>query len=138
MSGTMQTPSYLMTNEIVDNASGLITAANMRDAVESSAGLVSTTQAANYTAALVDRGTIVEMTSASANTFTVPPNASVAFPVHALLHVCQFGAGVTTIAAGAGVTIRSATGTFAMRAQYGVASIRKRATNEWVLFGDLA
>jgi len=97
------------------------------------------TKSAAYTFALTDSGTIVESTSASALTFTVPTNASVAFPVGTRLDVTQYGAGVLSVAAAAGVTIRSlgGTGTRALAGQYASATLYKRATNEWVLIGAL-
>jgi len=97
-------------------------------------------EAASYAFAMTDSGTIVESTSASALTFTVPTNASVAFPVGTRLDATQYGAGVLSIAAAAGVTIRSlgGTGTRALAGQYASATLYKRATNEWVLVGAFA
>lgn len=91
----------------------------------------------SYTLVLADAGKPVEMSSASTNTCTVPPNSSVAFPVGTVVEVGQYGAGQTTIAAGAGVTLRSASGLI-LRAQYSVATLRKRATDEWWVIGDLS
>ncbi|MFG1307484.1 hypothetical protein V5F34_25540, partial [Xanthobacter autotrophicus] len=89
------------------------------------------------TLALADLGKGVEMTSASANTLTVPPNSSVAFPLNTVIPVIQMGAGQTTIAAGAGVTIRSNGNKLKMSGQYAQASLFKRGTDEWVLAGNL-
>lgn len=105
-------------------------------------GTSSTTVTANtqtgttYTLVLADAGKVVEMNNASANTLTVPPNSSVAFPVGTVLEVCQIGAGATTVAAGSGVTIRTPS-TLILRAQYSTAALRKRATDEWILSGDV-
>lgn len=93
-------------------------------------------QAANYTLALADAGTVVEGTKATAQTVTVPPNASVAFPVGAVIEVVQIGAGQVTIVAGSGVTLRTAA-TLTTRAQYSAVVLRQRATDEWVVGGDL-
>ncbi len=81
---------------------------------------------------------MVEMNNASANTLTVPPNSSVAFVVDTKIDVSSFGLGQTTIAAGGGVTIHSKAGKLKLSAQYSGATLWKRATDEWVLFGDLA
>ena len=91
----------------------------------------------NYTLALADKRTVIEMNVGSANTLTVPPNSSVAFPVGAEITVYQYGGGKTQIIAGSGVTIRSTPGNY-LRAQYSVATLIKRATDEWILFGDLS
>lgn len=95
-----------------------------------------TTQGASYTLALADAGAVVEFTAATAVTCTVPPNSSVPFPVGTLIEVAQYGAGQVTVAAGAGVTIRTPA-TLTSRAQYATLSLRKRAADEWVIAGDL-
>lgn len=96
-----------------------------------------TVQTANYTAVLGDAGTVVEMNVATANTFTIPPNSSVAFPVGTVITVFQFGAGQTTLTAGAGVTILSDGAKVRTAAQYATVGLRKRATDSWVATGDL-
>lgn len=79
---------------------------------------------------------IIEPNSASGVTITIPPNSSVAIPVGTSLQVCQAGAGQITIAAGSGVTLRTAR-SLTTRAQYSTITIRKRGVNEWILSGDL-
>jgi hypothetical protein len=96
------------------------------------------TYTANSTAVLADAGSVVEMNLAGANTFTVPPNSSVAFGVKTRIDLLQLGAGQTTIVAGAGVTIRSKSGNLKLTGQYSGATLYQRATNEWVLIGDLS
>ena len=96
------------------------------------------TQTANYTLQLSDAGGIVEMNVASANNLTVPDNATVALPIGAQTDIAQYGAGQTTIVAAAGVTIVSVNSNKKIAARYGAATLYKRATNEWVLTGNLA
>ena len=91
-----------------------------------------------YTLALTDDGKIVEMNNASANTLTVPPNSSVSFPVGAQILVLQTGAGQTTVAAGAGVTVNSKDGNLKLSAQWCAATLIKRASDTWVVVGDLS
>lgn len=100
--------------------------------------VVTNTQTGNYTLALNDRGKVIEMNVAGANTVTVPPNSSVAFPIGTVVEVYQHGAGQTTLAAGAGVTLRSRGGALGVAGQYGSATLRKRATDEWVVAGDVS
>lgn len=95
-------------------------------------------QTGSYTLVLGDAGKAIEITSASSATVTVPPNSSAAFPVGTLIEIARLGTGTVTIAAGSGVTIQSADGALGLRAQYAAASLRKRATNTWLLVGDLA
>jgi hypothetical protein len=97
-----------------------------------------TSRTASYTLALTDANKALEMNSASSTTVTIPTNASVAFPVGTVIEIARVGAGAVTIAAAGGVTIQSADGSLALRGQYSVASIRKRATDTWLLAGDLA
>jgi hypothetical protein len=115
-----------------DAASGLLVPSTDAGAVESSE------QTANYTLALSDAGTVVEINSAGAVTVTVPPNSSVAFDIGTLIEVARMGAGTVTLAPDTGVTIRSPGSLLDVSAQYSAVSLRKRATNEWVLVGDLA
>lgn len=99
---------------------------------------VATQQAANYTLVLADAGKVLEGTKATGQTVTVPPNASVAFPVGTVIEVCQYGAGQITLTPGAGVTLTPPTGASLLtRAQYSTVGLRKRATNEWIVSGDL-
>ena len=91
-----------------------------------------------YTLVLADSGKLVEMNNASANTLTVPPNSSVAFPVGSQILVLQTGAGQTTVAAGAGVTVNSKDGNLKLSAQWCAATLIKRATDVWVVVGDLS
>lgn len=87
-----------------------------------------------YTLVLSDTRKNVTMTNASANTLTVPPNSSVAFPVGTKVLVTQSGAGATTIAAGAGVTINvPSTVTLAIDEQHESRGLIKVATDTWTL-----
>lgn len=85
-----------------------------------------------YTLVLADAGQNVDMNNASANTLTIPPNSSVAFPIGTLITVTMAGAGITTIAAGAGVTVvKPSARTLAISAQYETAQLYKTATDTW-------
>jgi hypothetical protein len=84
----------------------------------------------NYTAVLTDAGKLVAKNVATANTFTIPPNSSVAFPVGTYLHVGQWNVGQTTIAAGSGVTIVAADG-LKIAVRYGIATLLQVQPNVW-------
>ena len=94
-------------------------------------------QTASYTLVLADKNKIVEMNVASGNTLTVPLNSSVAFPVGSQINILQTGAGQCTITATGGVTINATPG-LKTRAQWSSATLIKRATDGWVLIGDLS
>lgn len=91
-----------------------------------------------YTLVLTDAGKMVTLTNASAITLTVPPNADVAFPVNTRIDLLQYGAGQVTVAAGSGVTIYSSGAKLKITGQYSGATLWKKATNTWVLVGDIA
>jgi len=84
-----------------------------------------------YTLVLTDAGKVVEMNNASANTLTIPANASVAFPVDTRIDVVQYGAGLTTVA----ITSDTLTGDAVSTGQYKAMSLWKRAATEWVVIG---
>ena len=63
---------------------------------------VNTQTGTSYTLVLGDANGLVDTDNGSANTVTVPPNSSVAFPVGTQVLVVQQGAGQTTIVAGSG------------------------------------
>ena len=94
-------------------------------------------QTASYTLVLADKNKIVEMGVGSANTLTVPLNSSVAFPVGSQINILQTGSGQTTITATGGVTINATPG-LKIRAQWSYATLIKRATDTWVLVGDIS
>lgn len=90
----------------------------------------------SYTLVLADAFKLVTMDNAAANTVTVPPNSSVPFPINTRVDLGQDGAGQTTIAAGAGVTIRTPE-TLKIRKRWAKATLIKRGTDTWDLEGNL-
>ena len=96
----------------------------------------SSAQITDYTLVLGDGDTVVEINKATGVTVTVPPNSSVAFPIGAVIEIFQYGAGQVTIAAGAGVTLRTPS-SLTTRVQYSTLGLRQRATDEWVVSGDM-
>ena len=94
-------------------------------------------QTASYTAVLTDDGKLITMSNASANTFTVPPNSSVAFGIGTQLNIAMLGAGQTSLVAGSGVTLNSDGAKLKLNAQYAVATCVKTDTNTWFVVGNL-
>jgi hypothetical protein len=89
----------------------------------------SRTVTASATLALTDTSKVVAVNSAGATTITVPANATVAFPVGALVGVFNLGAGTATVEGAGGVTVRNEGDVL----QYQEVSLRKRGTDEWVM-----
>ena len=94
-------------------------------------------QTASYTLVLTDRFKWVTMNNASANNLTVPLNSSVAFPTGTQITVEQLGAGLTTIVATGGVTLRSRGGALKSGGQYAVIVLTKVASDTWNVTGDI-
>ena len=101
-------------------------------------GVTANRQTDSYTLVLTDANKVIEMNKATANNLTVPLNSSVAFAVGTVIELFQYGAGQTTVVASGGVTIRSSGGKLKLTGQYSAASLRKIATDEWQLTGDLS
>jgi len=90
-----------------------------------------------YTTVLLDDGKIITLDNAASITATIPPNSSVAYGIGTQLNFLALGAGVVTITAGAGVTIRSDGSKLKLNAQYAVATVLKIASDTWVAVGNL-
>lgn len=100
-------------------------------------------ETASYTAVLANNGQLVTMNNASANTFSIPTDANVDFPIGTQINVLQIGAGQTTIqAVTAGTTTINSTGATAaqprLRVRYSSATCIKLAANNWVVIGDIS
>jgi hypothetical protein len=96
----------------------------------------------SYTAVLSDNGKVVTMSNGSGNTFSIPTNASVAFPIGTQINVLQIGAGQTTIqAVTSGTTTIQSTGATPaapkLRVRYSAATCLKAGTDLWYVFGDI-
>jgi hypothetical protein len=96
------------------------------------------TLATNGQLVLSDRASVVEFNSASALSLTIPPDSTVDFPEGAQVVVSRYGSGSVQIVAGSGVTLRSVDGNLYLSSQYSLATLIKRASNEWYVIGDLA
>lgn len=91
-----------------------------------------------YTLALSDRGQVVTMDNASANTLTIPTNASVAFDTGTVINIIQKGAGVTTVTGDTGVTVNGVSaGSGTINSQYDGVSILKVASDTWIASGGI-
>ena len=106
-----------------------------------SSNVITNAQTASYTLILTDKDDLIEMGVGSANTVTIPTNASVAFPVGTQITVLQTGSGATSIVVSAGVTLNATPQGTAnranLRAQWSSVTLIKRAENTWVAIGDL-
>ena len=97
-----------------------------------------------YTFVLADADNkLVTSSNASAQTYSIPTNASVAFPIGTQINLIQIGAGQVTVnAVTSGTTTIVSTGATAAtpkcRAQYSAITLVKRDTDSWYAIGDIA
>jgi hypothetical protein len=92
----------------------------------------------SYTLVLGDAGKIVTMTNASANTLTIPTNASVAYATGTVINVIMGGAGTTSITGDTGVTVNGiSAGSGDISAQYQGVALIKTATDTWIASGAI-
>jgi hypothetical protein len=99
--------------------------------------------ATTYTFVLTDNGKLVTSSNASAQTLSIPTNASVAFPIGTQINVIQIGAGQVTVNAvtSGTTTVLSNAATAAApktRNQYAALTAIKVATDTWYVIGDIA
>jgi hypothetical protein len=96
-----------------------------------------------YTFVLSDANNeLITASNASAQTYSIPTNASVAFPIGCQINIIQIGAGQVTIQAvtSGTTTVLSNAGTPAapkLRVQYSSATLIKVATDSWYVIGDI-
>lgn len=100
-------------------------------------GIVQVTGTANTLQASY-AGKVIETTSGSTVTITVPNNGTVAIATNTRVDGYAYGTGRVTFVPASGVTIRTRiAGANNVIVPYGKWSLLKRATNEWDLDGDL-
>jgi len=127
-----------VTSAIQTQINALPTASSTTTFTNKNTVLSIVTKTASDTLELTDAGKDIEMNVGSANNISIPTNASVAFPIGTQIVLTQLGSGQTSVVALAGVTIRSSGGKLKITDQYSGATLIKRDTNEWVLFGNLS
>lgn len=91
-----------------------------------------------YTAVLADSGKQITGSNAGAKTFTIPANASVAYPIGTVLTFVCTGAGSMTIAITTDTMNLSPVGTTGSRTlvQFGIATAVKVAATTWYISGS--
>lgn len=99
---------------------------------------VNTQTGTTYSLTSSDGGKIVECDNISANVISVPSNASVPFLIGTQILVTQYNTGNTSFTFSSPVVVRSANNRLKMTGQYSAATLVKRGTDEWYLFGDIS
>jgi hypothetical protein len=146
------TDTQTLTNKTIDAASNTLTGVTTltgtqtltnKTLTDPKINLAFDAETASYTAVIANNGQVVTMSNSSANTFSIPTNASVAFPIGTQINVLQIGTGQTTIqAVTSGTTSILSTGATAaapkLRARYSAATCLKADTDLWYVFGDIS
>jgi len=123
-----------------DNTSSDLSSTDVKSALDEIADnfapllIEGNTQTGNYTLQLSDIAKVIEMDNSSAATVTIPSNANVQFPIGTVINIYAQTSNTVTIQGQSGVTVRNS-GDIAN--QFKEVSCRKRATDEWVLVGDI-
>ena len=131
------TANPTFTGAVTLSASGVV----FTDGTQTKEGVPSRTtiipKTDSYTlSSLGERDSLIEINKATATTLTIPTNATIAWPIGTSIDILQTGAGQVTIAGAAGVTVNATPG-LKLRTQWSSASLLKRATDSWVVVGDL-
>ena len=131
------TANPTFTGAVTLSASGVV----FTDGTQTKEGVPSRTtiipKTDSYTlSSLGERDSLIEINKATATTLTIPTNATVAWPIGTSIDILQTGAGQVTIAGASGVTVNATPG-LKLRTQWSSASLLKRATDSWVVVGDL-
>ena len=96
-----------------------------------------------YTFVLTDaNNTLVTASNAAAQTYSIPTNANVAYPIGSQINIIAIGAGQVTInAVTSGTTTILSNGATAaspkLRVQYSSATAIKVDTDKWYVVGDI-
>jgi len=111
------------------------------DGTQTKEGVVSLTpiiqKTASYTlSALTERDNLIEISSSSGTTLTIPTDATLNFPIGTSLDILQTSTGQVTIAGASGVTVNATPG-LKLRTTWSSATLFKRAADTWVVYGDL-
>ena len=96
-----------------------------------------------YTFVLADGANLITANNASAQTYSIPTNATTAFAIGTQINLIQIGAGQVTVqAASSGTTTVLSTGGTAAtpktRAVYSALTLVKAGTDLWYVIGDVA
>ena len=90
-----------------------------------------------YVLVASDAGKTIVTNNSAANSVTIPPSSSVAFPVDEEIGIVQIGTGQTQVLGGSGVTLSARGALSHVNGQFAVARIKQIATDQWILSGDI-
>jgi hypothetical protein len=116
-----------------------VTTLDVAGTARATQGTPYTTYTANTkTLALTDNGYYTRCSNTTLITITIPNNSTVAFPLGSEMFFFQAGSGNVLFANAAGVTLNSDDGKRRLSYQWRSAVLKKVATNEWDLIGNIS
>jgi hypothetical protein len=132
----LASPTFTGTVTVSSSGVAFTDGTQTKEGVASRTAIVQKTAA--YTlSALTERDSLIEVSSATGVTITIPTNTAVAYPIGTSIDILQTGAGQVTIAPVDGTVTVNATPGLKLRTTWSSATLFKRAANTWVVFGDL-
>jgi hypothetical protein len=137
LTGTATVVNLTASGTVTLPAAGIV----FSDGTQAAEGVPSRTpiiqKTGSYTlSVLTERDNLLEMSSGSAMTLTIPTDATLNFPIGTSLDILQTSTGQVTFAGAAGVTVNATPG-LKLRTTFSSATLFKRAANTWVVYGDL-
>lgn len=111
------------------------------DGAQTKAGVPSQTSFSQKTESytldtLSHRDNVVEINSSSNTTFTIPTDSELEWPVGVSMDIIRAGTGEVEVVGSSGVVINATPGLL-LRDQWSSATILKRSSNNWIVYGDL-
>lgn len=131
---------YMPLNKAGDTATNLLLVNTSLATISAGyLGLPVNTQNANYTLVLADAGKLIRGSNAGAFAYTIPTNASVAFPIGTAIVIRNIGVGVNTLTRAGGVTQTIAgagTSKDVALAQWAFVTLVLEAADTWCVSGQ--
>ena len=91
----------------------------------------------DYIISLSDSNKMIDVASSSTVTIGVPVHSSVPFEIGTQILLVRSGSGAVGVTSYPGVTLSSAQGYLNLNYQYSAATLVKKGTDTWYIFGDL-
>ncbi len=91
-----------------------------------------------HTFTLEDKNSYIRALNTSNQTITIPLNSIVPFETGTEIEIFQAGVGQVSFVASSGVVVNSKDSNLSLSSQFSAAVLKKIATDEWDLIGDLA
>jgi hypothetical protein len=136
-------PTFTGTVTVAASGVAFTDGTQTKEGVPSRTTITSVTDTYNLsTGGLALRDSLIECNKATGFTVTIPLNSTTAYPVGTSIDILQTGAGQVSITIASGGTLNctpsGGVNTAKLRAQWSSATLFKRATDTWVVMGDLS